>query len=57
MCDDHHGDPQVTVEIPKGLHEVELGDQVERGRRFIQDEHLRIEQQAHRDDRPLLHPS
>ena len=55
MRDEDHREVEPVVQVVDEVDDRPLGEDVERGRRLVEDQHLRPEQQAHRDEHPLAH--
>ena len=54
--DKDRGETQLRLEPAQELDDRPLRQDIERGGRLVEDEHLWIEQQAHRQQDPLAHP-
>ena len=46
----------LALQLGEQLEDLRLDGDVERGRRLVGDEHLRVERERHRDHHPLPHP-
>src|SRR5439155_18811744 len=55
MRDEEHGEAEVTFQRLDLLHDLALDDDVERRRRLVHDNQLRLERERHCDDYPLAH--
>ncbi len=56
VADKNHRSPELLLHRPEGLHHLPLHDHVERARRLVGDDHLRLEADPERDADTLLHP-
>ena len=52
-----HGEAELLLQPAQHLDYGALGKHIERGGRLIEDQDLRVEQQAHRDQHALAHPA
>ena len=48
---------EVAAQVGEDAEDLRLDDHVERGRRLVGDQHLRLEHQRQRDHDPLPHPA
>ena len=53
--DEEHGEPEVPLERLHLLQDLALHHDVERRRRLVHDDELRLEGERHRDDHALAH--
>ena len=56
MRDEDRGEAEPAAQLPEQVDDRALRQDVERGRRLVQDHDLRIEQQRHGDQDALPHP-
>ncbi|CDN44922.1 hypothetical protein BN871_FY_00260 [Paenibacillus sp. P22] len=57
MGEQQHRDVHFLVDLDQYVEDIRLRNDVERGRRLVENDELRIEQQAEGDHDPLLHAS
>src|SRR5215218_9191577 len=55
--DEDHGEAVLVFEVPQHLDNGPLGQHVQRGGGFVQDQNARVQQEAERDHDPLAHPA
>src|SRR5439155_22622400 len=54
---ENRGEPELAAKLAQEIDDRALGQDVERGRRLVEDDDARVEQQGHRDQHALAHAS